>query len=311
MSFVIVSTTASAAVATSGTFTITAPTATLVGAIKNRGGHTMVVRGLQGLFNFPKDFTISWSGATGTVTYNGTTTIPAGSAISVQLELEGDDINYPYHGKGSNQNDKTGAYRGSFGQVFRVDFGAALANSTTAVVNVGTALETLTTVQTLATPYVCDVPRNLQVTSSSGSDTSQTVTIRGLDEYGVAMSEDFTINGTNVISGKKAFKTVISYQSNIVFVGTVSIGILSAFGLPYYLPAQGGTGIGSILHECQDGALATAGTAVGGVLTAASGTTGDVRGTITPNTSADGSKVYSVFMFVADPSFLGVPQFTA
>lgn len=308
MSFVIVNTSASAAVATNGTFTATAPTATLAGAIKNRGGHTMVVHSMAALFNFPKDFSISWSGATATITYLGTTTIPAGSAIQIQFELDGDDMNFPYHNLNGNQNDKmASAFRGTFGQIFKVDFGAPLVASTTAIA--ATLASTVTTVQTLATPFVLDVPRALQMTSSSGSDTTQIVTARGFDEYGVAMSENFAINGTGVISGKKAFKTVVSYQSTVAFVGNISIGFLNILGLPYYLPAQTGTGIGNIIKESQDGATPTAGTAVGGVLTLATATTGDVRGTILPNVTPDGTKVYSVYMFVADPSFLGVPQY--
>lgn len=305
MSFVIVATTASAAVATNGTFTVSAPTATLAGAIKNRGGHQMVIHGMAAQFFFPKDFSISWSGATATITYLGTTTIPSGSAIQVQFELDGDDINNPYHGVNGNQADKTGAFRGSFGQVFRVDFGAPLVASTTAIL--ATTPVTVTTVNTLATPFVLDVPRTLQMTSS-GADTA-VVTARGLDEYGVAMSESFTLSGTGVISGKKAFKTVISYQAAGALANNLSIGFLNILGLPYYLAKQTGTGIGSVLKESQDGATPTAGTAVGGDLTLATATTGDVRGTILPNVTPDGTKVYSVYLFVSDVSFLGVPQF--
>jgi hypothetical protein len=310
MSFVIVSTTASAAVATGGTFTVSAPTATLAGAIKNRGGHYMTIHGMAALFNFPNDWTVSWSGATATITYNGTTTIPAGSAIQVQFELDGDDINYPYHAIGGNQVDKTAAFRGTFGQIFRVDFGAPLVANTTAIVataaRVGANLLT-----TYATAFVLDVPRALQAVSSNAGDTTQTVIVRGLDEYGVAMSETFTLNGTTVISGKKAFKTVISDTTSATLAGNLSLGFLNILGLPYYLAKQTGTGIGNIIKESQDGATPTAGTAVGGDLTKASGTTGDVRGTILPNVTPDGVKVYSVYMFMADPSFLGVPQFTS
>lgn len=309
MAFVTVSTTLSTAVATAGTFTISAPTATLAGAIKNGGGHVMIVRGMMAQFAFPNDWTVSWSGATATITYNGATTIPAGSLVSVQFEMAGDNANFPYHNVNSNQVDASTskAYRGAFGQVFRVDFGAPLAASTTAIV--ATTAVPATTLVTLATPFVLDVPRALQMTSSSAGDTTQVVTARGYDEYGVAISESFTIAGTGVISGKKAFKTVVSYQSTVVFAGNISIGYLNILGLPYYLPAQTGTGIGNVLRECQDGAAATAGTAVGGVLTKASATTGDVRGTILPNTAPDGTKVYSVYMFVADIDFKGVPQF--
>ena len=52
---------------------------------------------------------------------------------------------------------------------------------------------------------------------------------------------------------------------------------------PSALPAETGTGAGNIIKESQDGATPTAGTFVGGVLTKATATTGDVRGMVTPN----------------------------
>lgn len=307
MSFVIVSTAASAAIATNGTFTILAPTATLAGAIKNRGGHVMSIHAMAAQFFFPKDFSLSWSGATATVTYLGATTIPAGAVIQMQFELDGDDANFPYHQVGSNQNDKVaGLFRGTFGQVWRQDFGSPL-NANTTLILATTAL-LVTTVQTLATPFVLDIPRNVQVVSST-TDTTQTITIRGFDEYNTAMTETLTLNGVTPVLGNKAFKTVVSYQASLALAGNLSIGSGLKYGLSYYLPAQTGTGIGNVLKESQDGATPTAGTAVGGVLTLATATTGDVRGTITPNVTPDGTKVYSVYMFLADPSFLGVPQY--
>ena len=305
MSFVIVSTTTSAAVATNGTFTVSAPTATLAGAIKNRGGHVMSIHAMAAQFFFPVDWSVSWSGSTATITYLAATTIPAGSAVQFQFELEGDDFNSIYHGRNGNQFDKTTAYRGSFGEVFRVDFGAPLVASTTAIL--ATTAVLVTTLNTLASPFILDVPRALQCTSSS-TDTA-VITVRGFDEYGVAMSESLTLNGTGVISGKKAFKTVVSYQASAAMANNLSIGFLNILGLPYYLAKQTGTGIGSILKESQDGATPTAGTSVGGDLTKATATTGDVRGTILPNVTPDGTKVYSVYMFVADVTFLGVPQY--
>ena len=308
MSFVIVSGAASAAVATNGTFTVNAPTATLAGAIKNRGGHTMVIHAMNALFNFPADFSVAWSGAVATITYLGSTTIPAGAIVQVQFEMDGDDINFPYHGINMNAADTVAkAFRGTIGSVYRVDFGAPLAASATAIA--ATLASTVTTVQTLATPFVLDVPRALQVTSSSAGDVTQIVTLRGLDEYGVAMSESFTVAGVAVISGKKAFKSVVSYQSTAAFAGNISIGYLNILGLPLYLAAQTGTGAGNVLKESQDGATPTAGTTVGGVLALGTATTGDVRGTITPNVAPDGTKVYSVYLFASDTTFLGVPQY--
>ena len=308
MSFLIVSTSASAAVATNGTFTATLPSQALVGAVKNRGGHYMTIHAMGASFAFPSQWTVTYSGAVATITYLGTTTIPAGSVINIQFEVEGDDTNYIYHGVGANQNDKATvpSYRGSFGQVFRVDFGAPLVSNTTLVLATTPVL--VTTLNTLAAPIVFDVPRNQQIVSST-TDTTQTITTRGFDEYGVAMTETLTLAGATPIFGLKAFKTITSYQASLALAGNLSIGSGPAYGLPYYLPAQTGSGIGSILKESQDGITPTAGTAVGGILVASTATTGDVRGTMTPNVTANGVKVYSVYMFVADTSWLGVPQY--
>lgn len=314
MAFIIANTSTSAAVATNGTFTVTAPTIAMAGSIKNRGGHYFVVHGMAAQFNFPVDWSVSWSGLTATITYLGTTSIPAGSTIQVQFELDGDDVNFPYHGKNMNQFDSSGAtinpFRGTFGQIFKVDFGAAAVSTTAALLATQaistTTLYTLTAAQQVAATL--QTPRNILVKSST-TDTTQTVTIRGFDEYGAAMTESFTMNGTSDVVGKKAWKRVVSIQSDITLAGTISIGTGAIFGLPYYLPAETGTGVGNIIKESQDGATPTAGTFVGGVLTKATATTGDVRGMVTPNVTPDATKVYSVYMFVADPSFLGVPQY--
>lgn len=317
MSFCTVSTTASSAVATSGTFTVSAPNIALVGAIKHTGGHYMVVRGMAAQFNFPADWSVSWSGLTGTITYLGATTIPAGSAVSVQFEYDGDDVNYPYHGKNSNQIDTSGAvtpaYRGAFGQVFRVDFGApATANATVFLAT--RALSTTTLVTLTAAEQVTatsQIPRTLAVKSSSAADdNTKILTVRGYDEYGAAMTESFTMNGVTAVVGLKAFKRIVSLQPDVTFTGTVSIGTnVGGWGLPFYLAADNGAGTGGILRESTEGALPTAGVAVGGVLTKATATTGDVRGTWTPNTTPDAAKVFSIYMFVSDTTFLGVPQY--
>lgn len=314
MAFIIASTVASAAVATNGTFTVAAPTIAMAGSIKNRGGHYFTVRGMGAQFNFPVDWSVSWSGLTATITYLGTTSIPAGSTINVQFEVDGDDVNFPYHNLNGNQFDKSGAavspFRGTFGQIFKVDFGAGAVTTTAALLATQalstTTLYTLTAAQQVAATL--QFPRNIIVKSST-TDTTQTLTVRGFDEYGQAMTEAFTMNGTSDVVGKKAWKRIVSLQSDITLAGTISVGTGAIFGLPFYLPAETGTGVGNIIKESQDGATPTPGTFVGGVLTKATATTGDVRGMVTPNVTPDATKVYSVYMFVADPSFLGVPQY--
>lgn len=320
MAFILTSATASSAVATNGTFTVTVPNVALAGAVKHTGGHVMIVRSMATLFNFPNDFSVSWSGATATITYLGTTSIPAGSLIQVQFEVEGDNVNFPYHNKNSNQTDQASgssyvAYRGSFGNVFRVDFGAPSTANATAVI--GTRALATTTLNTFTAAEqvtaTLPIPRTLAVKSSSASDdNTKIVTIRGYDEYGQAMTESFTMNGATAVVGLKAFKRVVSAQSDTTFVGTLSIGTnAGGWGLPYYLAADNGSGVGGILKESTEGATPTAGVPIGGVLTKATATTGDVRGTYTPNVTPDAAKVFSIWMFVADVNFLGVPQYAS
>lgn len=319
MGFLTVATTTSAAVATNGTFTVTAPVQAIVGAIKSMGGHYFIARQMGALFNFPADWSISWSTTTGTITYLGTTTIPAGTTINVQFETFGDDANSPYRAINSNVFDKDGSkgagggmYRGAIGQMMRVDMGAPVVASTTAIDSTVASITQVLGVVAYTTPFILDVPRALQATSSSASDTTVVVSYRGFDEYGAAMTENFALNGTSVISGKKAFKVVVSRQITVAdMVGNLSTGFLEILGLPFYLPADNGTGAGGIGWESDEGIKPTAGTFVGGVLTKATATTGDVRGTVKPNVTRDGVKTYKVFMFVPDTAFLGVPQYSA
>ena len=68
-------------------------------------------------------------------------------------------------------------------------------------------------------------------------------------------------------------------------------------------------GTGYVIRELLNGAPATAGTVVAAVDTAATATTGDVRGTYDPNAAADGDRVFQLFAFLPDPSDRGEAQF--
>lgn len=309
MSFKIYTFSPASAVATGGTMAFVLGNAVELGQVKNEGNHVLFAEGLGAQFNFPGDFTISFSGSTATVTYNGTTSIPAGSVVKLQLESAGEN-SYLTQPQPLTGRDYLGNVRHVQSALVRVLLGAPIAASATNIV--ATVARTGTnTLTTYAPAFVQDVPRNLQVTSSSGSDTTQTVIIRGFDEFGVAMSETFSLNGTSVIAGKKAFKVLVSDQVSATMVGTISIGSNTALGMPFFLPGGTGAGIGYVVKEVQDGAATTAGTAKGGDLTKATATTGDVRGTWVPNSASDAVKVVELFISGADVSFRGVPQFTS
>lgn len=309
MSFTILTTTPSAAVAAAGTIAFTLPNAALAGAIKLEGNHVLYAEGLQASFAFPADFTLAYSGATVTVTYNGGTSIPANTVVKLQLEFPGEN-NYLTPLISDSVKDALGNVRAVVARPVRVLVGYPLAAAATQVI--GTQALATTTLFPLAASAnnTLDVPRTLAVKSST-TDTTQTITVRGTDEFGVAISEAFALNGTTAIVGKKAFKTVVSLQSDITLAGTISVGTnAGGFGLPFFVPG-GATSIAYALKEIVDGAVPTAGTITGGDLTKASNTTKDVRGVWIPNTAADGAKVFEVVIMASDITFKGVPQFTA
>lgn len=309
MSFKIYTFSPSSAVATGGTMAFVLGNAVELGQVKNEGNHVLFAEGLGAQFAFPTDFTISFSGSTATVTYNGTTTIPAASIVKLQLETAGEN-NYLTQPQPITGRDYLGNIRHTQSNLVRVLLGAPIAATATNIVN-AVARTGTNTLTTYSPAFVQDVPRNLQVKSSSAGDSTQTVIIRGLDEFGVAMSETFTLNGTSAVNGLKAFKVVISDQCSATLAGNLSVGSNTALGMPFFLPGGTSAGIGYVVKEVQDGAATTAGTAKGGDLTKATATTGDVRGTWVPNSAADGVKVYELFISGADVSFRGVPQFTS
>lgn len=130
------------------------------------------------------------------------------------------------------------------------------------------------------------------------------LTIVGTDEYGSIMTE-VSASGTSH-TGKKAFKTITSITSNASITGaTVGTGVV--IGLPYRVDING------LIIAKVDNATDAA-TFVPAVTTdPATGTTGDIRGTVTFASAPDGTKQYAVFFKVADPSSkvgaFGVLQF--
>lgn len=307
MGFKILSATPSAAVASAGTIAFTLGNAAEWGQVKLEGNHVLYAEGLQAGFNFPADFTVSASGATVTVTYNGTTSIPANTLVKLQLETPGENN---YLGAANTDTnvvkDFYGNIRATTARPMRALIGNPAAGSATAIL--ATTAVGDTAVHALTTVYVCDVPRVLTI-KSSGADTA-VITIRGTDEFGQAVTEAMTLNGTNAVNGKKAFKTVISYQAAAgAPSNNLSIGTLNTFGLPFFLPGGTSAGAGYVLKEAKDGATPSAGTFAGGDLTKATSTTGDIRGTWAPNDTPDGSKVFEVVIMASDLTFKGVPQY--
>lgn len=132
-----------------------------------------------------------------------------------------------------------------------------------------------------------DVARAVNVDSSNAGDTTQTVTVTGTDYWGQAQTETIALNGTTAVAGLKAFKTITQVAVSAALAGNLTVGSTDVFGLPYRV-----TDAGYILRAGWAGALADdAGTFVAADVTSpATATTGDVRGTFTPSSAANGSR---------------------
>lgn len=136
-----------------------------------------------------------------------------------------------------------------------------------------------------ATTFVSDTAdapwgRNITVVAS-GAATSN-VTVSGKDHLGQGITESFTLNGTTPVVGLKAFKWVDSIAFGATAATTINVGFGTKLGLPYRMS--------NVMEETANGAEATVGTFVAGVLTdPQTSTTGDPMGTYIPSTTMNGS----------------------
>jgi len=142
-----------------------------------------------------------------------------------------------------------------------------------------------------------DVPRNVVAAWTN----TAVLTVTGTDEYGNVMRES-SASGTSM-TGAKAFKTITSVTTSANITGlTVGSGV--RLGLPMYLP-----NVPNVIVQLQDGAAATAGTVVAGDSAVATATTGDVRGTYSPNSAPNGSLRFELDVIVRSPEYRGNAQF--
>ena len=297
MSFNTIETTIGTAVATSGTITFTYP------ANANAGnfaafGHKIWVDKFQRLLVSPTDFTVSFGASDITVTYLGATTIPTGARVNAQFNILGADNGHPAFVPAISGVSDTALVEINLGAPDVADANGYVESQNLTTLGVFSADTTVAAaLLAAALDGVADVPRNV-VAAWTGT---AVLTVTGTDVDGNVVVES-SASGTS-LAGKKAFKTItnIEVSGNVT---SLTVGTGDVFGLPVFLP-----GAGHVLKELQDGAAATAGTVVGGVSTAATATTGDVRGTYDPNAAADGAKVFKLIAALGDPGYKGVAQY--
>jgi hypothetical protein len=134
--------------------------------------------------------------------------------------------------------------------------------------------------------------------------TASVLTITGTDEYGSIMVE-VSASGTSH-TGKKAFKTITSITSSAA-ITLATVGTGTVIGLPFRVDENG------LIIAKQAGATDAATFVEADTTSPATGTTGDVRGTVAFAQAPNGAILFAVLIKCADPSTkvgaYGVKQF--
>lgn len=303
----------SAAVPTGSTIVASYPTGTTRGDFVLGMRHRLSAIGK--IFSCPEDITVSLGNTQVTVTYNGSTTLPAGTRYTIELDRSTGANPYATNPYQADTYIKPGQHTSMFPlELVLMNLGTPTTASATAVCAAqaiaAAGLATINGAKAAGgvAPLGAPTGRNVNVVSTNAGDTTQTVTIRGLDIYGNRVQQTLTLNGTTTVQGTKAFATVTSVTVSAALAGNLSVGDGTVLGLPAYLSNST-----FILRETQDGAVASAGTVVAGlgITTKASATNGDVRGTYAPASAPDGSRAYALVVALPEPNFYGQPQFAS
>lgn len=302
MSFKTASVVLASAVATSGTITVGYPAGTNKGTYTGAFKHKAFAEGLQASLAAPTDFTVSFGASNITVTYLGTTSIPANTKVMFQFDVIGKDRPYQYSSDPTyNQSKLTPNTQRMGGLMYMriIELGSPIAGASNNISTSQAITAASSTGATLngTTAGTADVPRNV-VAAWTGT---AVLTVRGTDEYGNALTES-SASGTS-FTGKKAFATITSVKVS-ADVTAATVGFGNVLGLPIVLPEAN-----LVIKELQDGAAPTAGTTVAQDQTAATATTGDVRGTYTPNATPDASKSFQLLVAVPDANDIGNAQY--
>lgn len=150
-----------------------------------------------------------------------------------------------------------------------------------------------------------DYGRAVQIVLSGAG--TPTVIVRGRDYLGQPMREDFTGNGITPVIGKKAFKYIDSITWTAVAGTTMNVGTTDILGLPFCAESL-------VQEHVNDAVPGAAGTFVAATKTdPATATTGDTRGTYTPNAAnaTNGSRTYKLVLQADKNRLHGVKQYFA
>ena len=205
-------------------------------------------------------------------------------------------------------------------QLIKLDMGTPIVGDTDALIKAATSTElpdtetvTYTFPAVSATPQdganitgIMDVPRNITaLVTHSTSIVAMTVVITGTDVFGEAMTELMTVVATGTstaYNGLKAFKTVTSIAitaTGDAEANTLNMGFGDVLGIPYVLTHE--SDVLGFYADTTEEKLASVFVAADAT-SPATNATGDVRGTVNPNTTLDGSVQYYLWMDVRNTS---------
>jgi hypothetical protein len=133
---------------------------------------------------------------------------------------------------------------------------------------------------------ILNPPRNITIDTSDVGNTTQVVTITGLDPVGNAVVQTLTCNGTTEVVGEKLFSQVDSIEVDAAITANIFVGFGLRVGMPFKIDSN------SILVVQEDGVASTG-------YTVNEQTNGNM-GSITFETPPDGSIDYLVVAWVWD-----------
>ncbi len=305
--FLTVKTTLSADVAAAGTFTVNYPTGTDEDSFAGYGHKAVAISNVMAS---PGDFTLTFGSASITFTYgSGKTTMPAGTTISIDLNLPGETVREaPKLVVDNPQVSMAALVRMDFGSPVVADANGIFESaSITAAAPIEGALMVTTTGGHVAVAGTAELGMGLAAGGAAFGrsvvaawTTTAVMTVTGKDFEGNTMSEA-SASGTTM-TGKKAFATVTKVEVS-VDVTSATVGTGDVLGTGCYV----GENDAAIL-ELEDGVDGTSVNFTKGVDTAATTTTGDVRGTWNPNGTLNGALNFVCYVAVSDPTYQGVTQ---
>ena len=125
-------------------------------------------------------------------------------------------------------------------------YGAANMPETDAATPVGGAIDRTIKIQNLDMSDVGGTD-TLEVVSSSGADTTQTITVTGRNASGIIVTDSFVLTGATPVNGTTSFQRVLKIVSSGALAGTVTVreasGNVTLATLEGTTTAPGGTSV--------------------------------------------------------------------